>query len=56
MTWYAWLMVAVVVASALSVVAAIGKPRTPTTPGVAVAVLVIDGLVIWGILALAGAA
>jgi hypothetical protein len=53
MEWYAYAMVALIAISTLATILTIGKPKVPTTPGMAVAVLVTNGLLIWGILALA---
>lgn len=50
MNWFGWLLVAWWAASALFTVGNIGKPNKPTRPGVAVAVVVIDALLIVGLL------
>lgn len=56
MTWYAWLMVALLVTSSVLTILLIGRPRQPTTAGVAVVILVVNSLYMWGVLSLAGAA
>lgn len=55
MTWYAWAIVAVYVAAALATVNSIGQPRRPMTPGIAAAVLLVNGLIVWGVVSLASA-
>ena len=49
MAWQQWALVALIAASTLSVVGSIGRPREPLTPGVAVAVLVTNVLMIWAV-------
>jgi hypothetical protein len=53
MTWYAWLIVAALVAGALLNVRDIGKPRGPITPAAAMLVIVANALMIYGVVALA---
>lgn len=53
MNWLAWLIVAYLGVSALLSVAATGKKREPTTPGVAVLTVIFAGLLIWGVVVLA---
>lgn len=52
MPWYAWLVTALVGVSTLVTIGSVGKPRKPTTPGIAVAVVVVNGLFVWGVVAL----
>lgn len=56
MTWYAWVVIAVLVINPLLAIAIIGKPRKPLTSGNAIFGLIGNALIIWAILALAGVA
>ena len=49
MNWYLWFLAAWFLLSAVVNVAYVGKPRKPTTAGVAASVVVIDALIIAGI-------
>lgn len=53
MTWYAWVLVAAIGLNMLAAVARIGQPREPLTPAEAIWVLIINGLFIWAVVALA---
>lgn len=53
MIWYAWVLVGTIALSSLMVIASIGKPRKPQTPGGAVAVLIVNGLIVWAVVSLA---
>ena len=50
-----WTIVGFMALSVLAVIAAVGQPRKPITPGSAVAVTVIYGLLILGTLYVGGA-
>lgn len=49
------ILISWLVLGALATVGSIGKARKPTTPGLAVVVLLGNALVIWGIVSLGGA-
>lgn len=51
--WYAYVLIGVMVMSALGTVWSVGKPRRPLTPDTAVFVIVTNALMIWAIVALA---
>jgi hypothetical protein len=51
MTWFGWLVVAYWSANALGSVALIGRKREPITPGVAIGLIVVYALLIWGLIA-----
>lgn len=53
MPWYAILIIAVLAMSSGTVLASIDRPRKPITPNLALATLVANGLMIWGVVALA---
>lgn len=53
MPWYAWVMVAVEVLTAVAVVGAIGVERKPVTAAQGIRVLAINAFLVWGIVALA---
>lgn len=46
MSWQKWTLIALYVVSALLTVATIGRPRKPLEAGTAVAVLIIDALLV----------
>jgi len=52
-TWYAWAMVVVLVLGAAATISAIGRPREPLTPGLALAVCASHAMLVWGIVSLA---
>jgi hypothetical protein len=52
MPWYGWVVVVTLALNMLMVISNIGKPREPTTPEVAMWVVVIHGLLIWAVVAL----
>lgn len=54
MPWYAWVLVALFALEALGRVALIDQPRQPITAGGAIAGLVLNGLLIWAVVSLAG--
>jgi hypothetical protein len=47
MTWPKYVLLALYAASAILTVAWIGKPRKPTTPGVAALTLVFSAMLAW---------
>jgi len=49
MTWFAWTLVGWLTLGVVASIAVIGKPRQPVTPGLAVATLVINGFLVWGV-------
>ena len=49
MTWFDWTLVAWLALGALASVALVGKPRKPLTPGVAVATVLINALIVVGV-------
>jgi hypothetical protein len=53
MPWYAWAIIGLYAISSVATVAYIGRPREPITPLVAILALIINGLAIWGTVALA---
>lgn len=53
MTWYSWVIVALIAWSSLTCVMRIGKPREPLDGGSVVVILIFNGLMIWAIFALA---
>lgn len=50
MPWYIWTIIALTVISSLLTVATIGRPRQPMSAAAAIGVLVVNGLIIWGII------
>ena len=50
MPWYIWVVIGVYVVSSLATVLIIDKPRARITPGVALATLVVNGLMLWAII------
>lgn len=55
MTWYAWLIIGLLVLNVALTFAAIGKSRGPVTLVVALVVIIVNSLVTWGILSLGDA-
>lgn len=53
MPWYAWAMVAVLALNLLVTISQIGKSRPPIAPETVMATLIVNGLMVWGIVALA---
>lgn len=53
MVWFAWVLVAVCALNAAANVLYIGKDREPITPGNALAICVVNGLIAWAVIALA---
>lgn len=51
MTWYVWLVVALIAVSSMLTIASIGKPRKPMTSGTAVWVLLVNAALVWAIVA-----
>lgn len=51
MDWFLYLLIGWMALNALTTIVMIGKPRTPTTPVVAAAVVAIDALLIIGLIA-----
>lgn len=49
MNWYLWFLAAFFLMSTVVTVSMVGKPRKPTTAGIAAAVVIIDALLIAGI-------
>lgn len=54
MTWYAWVMVVALGVAAIAPIDKIGKQRDRLKPEDVIARLILLGLLIWGIVALAG--
>lgn len=54
MTWYAWVMVGVIVLSTGTVLGKIGQHREPITGWEAALIALTNGAFVWGIVALAG--
>jgi putative copper export protein len=50
-TWFGVLVLVRIAVVALLNVLTVGKPRKPLTPGDVAATLVLQGLIVWGILA-----
>lgn len=55
MPWYAWVVVGLIAASSAATILNVNKPREPTSPGVALAVLVVNGLIVWAVVVLGSA-
>ncbi len=53
MTWLHWLLVGYFTLGIVVSIASVGKPRVPMTPGGAIIGLVINGLLIWVVVAIA---
>lgn len=49
MTWFGWFLIGYWAANALGSIALIGHRRDPITPGVAVALVILYGLLAWGV-------
>ena len=49
MDWQKWVLLGILALNTLVAIATVGKPRRPTTPGVAVAVLVLNSLLAWAV-------
>jgi hypothetical protein len=49
MTWFDWALIAWLALGGLAAVALVGKPRKPLTPGVAVATILINALIVVGL-------
>jgi len=49
MNWMDWIIVGKLTVGALSTIAIVGQQRKPITPGVAVVVAIINGLLITGL-------
>ena len=52
MAWYGWVAAIVMVLSSGATLGAIDKPRDPLTPGMALSVAIVNGLIAWAIFAL----
>lgn len=50
LNWFGWVLVGMYVLSALLSVGTVGKPRTPTEPGAAVIIVVLNTLLVLGLL------
>jgi hypothetical protein len=55
MPWYAWALIVVTVLGMFEAIGGVGQHRGPRTPGEATLRLLLSGLTIWAIVALAGA-
>lgn len=53
MPWYAFVMVGLIALSSGLAVLSVNRPKAPLTPASVLAIIVVNGLFIWGILALA---
>jgi hypothetical protein len=53
MEWYAIAIICILAFSSGVSIASVGKPKEPTTAGVALTALLVHGLMIWGIVSLA---
>lgn len=53
MPWYGWLLLAVLAGRSFVAIMDIGEERQPLTRGVVVAILLVNGLYAWAIVALA---
>lgn len=53
MIWYAWAIVALLVLGAIANILLIDRPRGPITHGSAVANVIVNVLIIWGVVSLA---
>lgn len=49
MTWFDWALTAWLALGALAVVALVGKPRKPLTPGIAATTVLINALIVVGV-------
>jgi hypothetical protein len=47
-TWFGWVYVVFLAVNAALAVLSIGEERKPMTSGVAVTVVILDGLLVWG--------
>lgn len=56
MNWVAWWLVAILVLNVIATIARIGEPREPLTSADAIAVLIVNALILWSVLSLAGVA
>lgn len=53
MPWYAWVAIAALALGSALTITSIGKPRRVLTPGIALGVVIANGLLIWVIVSLA---
>lgn len=51
MTWFGYVFVCLMALNAAMCVANVGRPREPMSPGAALTVLVVNGLIVWGAIA-----
>lgn len=51
MTWFDWALIGWLTLGAVSAVAFVGKPRQPIAPGVAVATVLVNALIVVGVVA-----